>query len=121
MKRDMDLVRKIVFAMEEHPHGFAPDDLTFEGYSREQVGYHLYLMIQAGLVDGEDASTREFESPQGFASSLAWQGHEFADAARSDTIWNKAKEQVKEKVGGVTLALLIEVLKHQAKQALGIP
>lgn len=121
MKRDMDLVRKIVFALENHPHGFSPDELTFEGYSQEQVGYHVYLMIQADLIEGEDASTREFESPQGFASSLTWQGHEFADAARSDTIWNKAKAQVKDKVGTAGLGLLIEVLKHQAKQALGIP
>ena len=33
MKRDMDLVRKILMAVEEHDHGFAPRDVAFDGYS----------------------------------------------------------------------------------------
>ncbi len=120
MKRDMDLVRKIVFALEGHEHGHAPDELAIDGYTEEQIGYHVYIMTQAGLILGADATTRGNDSPNWIPISLTWDGHEFADDARSDTIWNRAKAQVRESVTTVGFGLLVEVLKHQAKQALGI-
>jgi len=42
MKRDLDLIRKMVLAMEEAPTGYAPEPL-FDGYTPAQVGYHAYL------------------------------------------------------------------------------
>ena len=120
MKRDMDLVRKIVFALEAHPHGHAPA-IKIEGYSKEQIGYHMYLMLQANLIEGLDVSGGGCESPQVEATNLTWQGHEFADDARSDTVWEKSKAVVKDKVGTVGIGLLVEVLKQQAKQLLGLP
>ena len=51
MKRDMDLVRFILMAVEEQEHGFARD-VRFDGYTEEQIGYHAYIMIEGGLVEG---------------------------------------------------------------------
>ncbi|MBL8800175.1 MAG: DUF2513 domain-containing protein [Planctomycetia bacterium] len=116
----MDLVRKLVFAIEEYPNGFAPDKLEVEGYTEEQIGYHLSLMLEAGLINGSDITHMGCTSPQAMASSLTWAGHEFADAARSDTLWNQAKKTVKEKVGSVSIAILTEYLQTLAKSALGI-
>ena len=48
MKRDMELIRKLVLALENEPTGYAPENLNIEGYTSEQVGYHAYLMIDAG-------------------------------------------------------------------------
>jgi|GEM_PF-7061885 len=47
MKRDIDLVREILLALEEHDHGYAPKDLEIRGYSKEQIGYHVWLMGRA--------------------------------------------------------------------------
>ena len=121
MKRDMDLVRKLIFAIEEHPEGFAPPTIEIEGYSGEEIGYHLSLMLEAGLIDGSDVSNFNCRSPQAIASSLTWKGHEFADAARNDTMWNKAKKTIQEKVGTVSIALLTEYLQNLARGALGLP
>jgi len=120
MKRDMDLVRKIVFALEEHEHGHAPHYFRIDGYDEEVVGYHVYIMTQAGLVNGADTTVRGDNSPSAIPLSLTWEGHEFADAARSDTVWNKTKAVIKDKVGSVGIGLLVEVLKQQAKQMLGV-
>jgi hypothetical protein len=120
MKRDMDLVRKIVFALEEYEHGRAPRSLKIEEYTDEQIGYHVYLMAEAGLVKGHSIGTMRSASPCWMATSLTWEGHEFAEAARSDTLWNNTKAVVKDKVGSVGIGLLIEVLKQQAKLALGL-
>ena len=40
MKRDMDLVRKILMVCADHEHGHAPRNLMIEGYSDEQIGHH---------------------------------------------------------------------------------
>jgi hypothetical protein len=120
MKREMDLVRKIIFALEERPSGFAPSDLTITGYIEEQIGYHVHLMIQAGLLEGADATTSEDKSPQAMATCLTWAGHEFADAARDESRWSKAMAIVKEKGGSVTIAVLTELLASLMKKAVGL-
>lgn len=53
--------------------------------------------------------------------ALTWSGHEFLEAARNDTIWKKAGEQIKKSGVDVTLSLLQEILKQLAKQSLGLP
>jgi len=117
MKRDMDLVRKILLTIEESPHGFFNEFPTIQGYSGEQVGYHSYLMIQAGLIEGADATTMDSESPEAIPTCLTWQGHEFLDACRNESVWTKAKEKIKSIGGEVPLdvlkTVLIEILKAQ--------
>lgn len=108
-----------MFAIEEHPSGWAPD-LVIEGHTEQQIGHHVHLMIQAGLVEGVDDTTGDSDGPSAMATSLTWSGHEFAAAARNDTVWNKAKVLVKDKVGGIGFGLLAEVLKQQAKHAVGL-
>ena len=49
MKRDMDLIRKILLLMEVEPQRKVPG---IEGYTSEQIGHHVYLMMQAGLIEG---------------------------------------------------------------------
>ena len=120
MKRDMDLVRKIILAIESHEHGSMDEMVVVDGYSDEQVGYHAHLMLQAGLIDGFDISARDENSPTVQPTSLTWAGHEFADNARNDTTWNKAKTTVAEKVGTVAFGVLTELLKKIAGQQLGL-
>jgi hypothetical protein len=112
MKRDMDLARQILFEIEGLPHG---DDVIFqpeiEGHSSDEVSYHMMLLVQAGYIEGEEA-------PDGWhARSLTWQGHEFLDAARDETRWNKAKKIVMEKGGAITFEMLKHLLLELMKNA----
>ncbi len=120
MKRDMDLVRKLVFAIEDNPEGFASDTLGIDGFTEEQIGYHLSIMLDAGLINGSEVAELDSSSPQAMASSLTWAGHDFAEAARSEALWNQAKKTIKEKVGSVSIELLKEYLQSLAKSALGM-
>ena len=120
MKRDLELIRKMVLAIEDAPSGWAPD-LKFEGYSDAQVGYHAYLLIDAGLATGEDASIMGSEAPEGSISNLTWAGHEFADAARDDTRWKTAMGTVREKGGTITIGVLTQLLVSLMKGAFGVP
>jgi hypothetical protein len=58
MKRDLDLVRLILKACEEHPHGFAPRTFELPDYSEEQIGYHIHLLGQAGLMRVIDSTIK---------------------------------------------------------------
>lgn len=120
MKRDLDLIRKMLLAVEDGPSGYAPH-LVFEGYTDEQVGYHAYLLMDAGLARGADVTSHSNNSPEAIVQSLTWEGHEFIDAARDDTRWQKAKSIVAEKGGGITLDLLKALLVSLTKTALGLP
>ena len=105
MKRDMDLVRSILLHIEEHDRQIGASTYTnikFQRYSLQQIGYHLKLLHQAGLIE-------DYDWPSG-AGSLTWNGHEFIDAVRNDTIW----ERTKKRFGEESLGLAFEVVKKVA-------
>jgi hypothetical protein len=120
MKREMDLIRSMVLAVEDAPHGFAVDDLVIDGYTREQIDYHAYLLIQGGLVRGEEISCFGDASPVGRISSLTWEGHEFAAAARDESRWKEATRIAKEKSGTVTVGVITQFLAALMKAPLGL-
>jgi hypothetical protein len=93
----MELIRKMVLAIEDAPTGFAPRNLTVDGYTPDQVGYHGYLMLDAGLAEGSKVSHMGSSSPEATLRNLTWAGHEFADAARDETRWKKPWASFKRK------------------------
>jgi hypothetical protein len=116
MQRNLDLIRDILLTIEQHPHGVAPE-LQIAQYTDEQVGYHCWLAIKAGLAQGHDVTSSGDKSPSAVIYSLTWEGHEFLDAARNEKAWAATKTKVKD-VGGWTFdlvkQLLVEWLKSQA-------
>lgn len=121
MKRDLDLIRKILLAVEAHPHGLAPDDLTIPGYTDEQVGHHNWLIVRSGLADGAETTSHQSESRSALIYSLTPAGHDFLDAARDDTTWKR----VTAAAGAVTIDVLTTALKEFAarllRERLGLP
>lgn len=91
MKRNMDLVRAILLAMEAHPTGYAPERFTIAGYDQDVIGHHIYLMAQGELVIAHDATTFGDASPIALPATITWKGHDFLDAVRNDTVSSKLK------------------------------
>ena len=121
MRRDMDLVREILLAIEKNekdPLGWI--DLELPNRSRKEVAYHVMLLHQAGLITAHDVSTMGADGFDWRPKSLTWQGHEFLEAARNDTIWRKAVGRMVEVTGGVSLDVLKDLLIASGKQALGL-
>jgi hypothetical protein len=116
----MDLVRRILLAIEANPSGRAPDKLRIEEYTEDQIGYHVTIMMEAGLVEGYDTNHLESESPTAAATRLTWEGHEFLDASRDESRWEKAKGVAKT-IGGATVGVLKGILTNiMTKQAEGL-
>jgi len=87
----MDLIRAILLKVEGNAHGFMPSQLEIDGYTKEQVGYHVYLMGQAGLAEVLTSRRDLDTSPSAVLKNLTWQGHEFLGASRNPGIWGQAK------------------------------
>lgn len=117
MKRDFELIRKLILAAEDNIEG----KIEINGYSKEQIGYHSYLLVDAGLAKGQDVTTiHDVVMPQWQILHLTSAGHDFADAARNESIWQKATGIVKEKAGSVTIDVMKQVLISVIKNALAI-
>jgi len=120
MKRDMDLVREILNWAEDQEHGFVEDNPKIEGYSEEEIGYHIYIMNEAGLVLAEEITSMADKSPRAVLLRLTWGGYEFLGAAKDNTIWNKAKNTIFKSATSITFDLLMEWLKAEARHKLGL-
>jgi hypothetical protein len=122
MKRDMELVRKFLFQIEDT---FALDafgqsaELQIEGYDSEAIVYHCLLLRDDGLIDAQDCGDVMTPSNIGI-QRLTSRGHDFIDAARSDTVWNKTLAKAKENGISLTIDLATQMLKATAKRALGL-
>jgi len=119
MKRDMDLVRNIMLILNEHDHGNAPQRIEIEGYSAEQIGYHCFIMNEAGLIEAADCTSMSSVSPEAIPIRLTWDGHEFIENASNDNIWNQTKGAIS-KLGDVSFAVWTSVLSKVVLDNLGV-
>lgn len=110
MKREMDLCRRILLEIEksnESPLGWT--EISLEDYSEEQVSYHIQLLDEAGLIEGEDVSTMAAHCWK--AKRLTFVGHDYIDTIRDEGVWVQSK-QVATKAGGWTLEILVGIAKE---------
>ncbi|MEX2495706.1 MAG: DUF2513 domain-containing protein [Woeseia sp.] len=119
MKRDMELVREILLKLNEYENGFAPNSFEISGYSDEQVGYHCFLLNEAGLIEAADVSSSSTPSPYGIPIRMTWEGHEFIENAQNDKVWVQTKEAVA-KLGDVSFSVWASVLSQVVLSNLGL-
>lgn len=115
MKRDVDLVRHILFEIERHGADCTLE-LLRDGSSREideRTRYHLRLCIDAGLAKELDRTASAAPCVR-----LTNAGHEFLDICRGDDRWQAAKWVVHQQTGGLSLAVLRAVLTKWAVQGI---
>jgi len=112
MKRDLDLIRKILMTLEEYEHGNAPSKLTVDGFTDEQIGYHCFILKEAGFIEATDTTTFGSKSPSALPRRLTWEGHEFIDNARDEKIWIQVKNKIKNTSGTVSISILTKVLTN---------
>jgi len=108
MRRDMDLIRAVLFKTEALPDANG-HSISVDGHDSEEVCEHLKLAQEAGLVE---ARFLRGEAATCVALRLTWEGHEFLDAARENKIWEKAKELAMRTAEGVTIISLKAALAH---------
>jgi hypothetical protein len=101
VKLDTDLVRQILLEVEELPFDGRFYDVVIEGHTEGEITYHVMLLHEAGLIEAADLSTLSGVCWK--PKRLTYNGHQFLDAARSDTVYQKAKSWMLRTTGTVTL------------------
>ena len=125
MKRDMELIRELLFKIEET----APDPVfnfgAFVDYSTHEVVHHLCLLQEAGLIHPvierfDNGSIRQTPHFWG----LKWEGCEYLDTIRDEDVWRKTKAAASQ-AGGFSLKVLAGVatglVLAEAKRLAGVP
>ena len=116
MKRDMDLIRKILINLENQEGPIRASQLDIPETNKEDVIYHAVLMNDAGLIKGKDFTADNYPRVLDvFIERITWEGYDFLDSARNEKIWKEVVKTVGDKVGTVAFevfkALLVEVSK----------
>lgn len=124
MKRDMDLLRNLLFQIEDKDVGLFNDILVeAPGIDQPILQGHLRLLTEAKLIDAITAPDCGDNFDYYTPIRLTWAGHDFLDSVRDPEIWSKTKEGA-ESAGGFTLELLAALakgfLKLKIKQHTGV-
>ena len=117
MKRNMDIIRLLLLQLE------GDDDAIeqLKNYSEKETAYNAALAVEAGLIEGEVLYTGVGKSEilAVDMDRLSWQGHDFLDAARDETLWKKAKQTVMKPAASFTFDLVKEWLKAEVRSRFG--
>jgi hypothetical protein len=103
MKRDMDLVRKILREAAESngpldASAFVSDDTSFAF-----VAYHVKIMEDADLIEARILRAKGSGTVIAEILNLTWEGQDFLDSVRSDDVWSKTKMTIAKAAGAASL------------------
>jgi hypothetical protein len=119
MKRDFDLIRSILLQVEAAPAGTYLQEVKRDDWiDGSTVAQHVALMAEYGLIEAKVASISQGRFAIG---KMTWEGHDFLDAARNDTVWNKTKEHLAKVGGSASLEIVKAVLLQITRSQLGLP
>lgn len=119
MKRDMDVVRRILLEIEET--GTCNTDtvnlkfLNGEQPTPEEIrehaitDYHYLLLVDAGFI-------RTLENKY-WVKGLSWEAHDFLDAVREETRWDRVKQHFVDQGKDVS-SMPLQVVKDVAMRFL---
>lgn len=121
MKRNWDLIRDLLFYVEDRgklDSWIDPIEAIKDKHDPDNILYNTKLIYEAGLIEWSDIS-----SHSGLAyriRGLTFEGHDFIDCIREDTIWNKVKNKLKDVGGAASLQVLVSLAKKTVTDHLGL-
>jgi len=122
MKRDMELVLKILEFLEQRQDISVIEKLEIPGYDNGVVAYHCRRMYEAGLLDAEavSSSTTPSRLINVLPFGLAWQGHEFLGSMRNRTVAAKVRERLGGTLADAPFTLIKELALAIGRSQLGL-
>ena len=120
MKRDLDLVRQVLLQVEALPAG-PPAQYRTSEIDDPVLLAHFELVIAAGLVNGKIARSQGTRGDVISISGLTWEGHEWIEMVRSETMWDETKSTLLENGGVLTFELTKAVAFKLLRARLALP
>ena len=120
MKRDMDLIRQLMLKIEALPAG-PPAQYRVGEVEDPVLLAHLEMLIGARLVLGKISQSHGSRGDVMSISGLTWEGHEWIETVRSQSVWNQTKTTLLENGGALTYELTKAVATQILRTRLGLP
>ncbi len=122
MRLNYNCIRDILLYVEDNTtfenNAIDATELTDYFKDKYEVGtiyYHIKMIAQANFVDDVTWSNGEPED----ISCLSWEGHQYLDSIRDDSIWQSVTEKIKP-LKSIPLEMIVPIATEFIKQKLGM-
>lgn len=125
MKIDHDLVRDILLLIEDSQSLTGPSDAELQavgesrGANREQVGYTLEKLNEAGFISDKPKSAGNTYFLL-ISGNLTYEGHSYLNNVRDDTVWNNTKSKIASTVRDASIEIVAKVAEGIIARSLGL-
>lgn len=107
MKRDFDLIRKLLIFFEERETTEHIDTPPIQGYDEPCIKYHLVLLHDAGFLRCEPVKSSTSDRViYVIPFELTWEGHEFLAKVKSDNVWRQVRDVIESKGGTLAFSVI---------------
>ena len=113
VKRDMDLIREILFKIEDK-NDLVLRVIELPERDYETVSRYVELLYDNGFIDGDKRRDYSQSFSEILVKDLSWDGHDLLDLIRSQDVWDKTKQGVID-AKSFSLDLLKSLAKGYAK------
>jgi len=108
MRRDSNLIRAILLAVEADAHCEVLRLPRIDGYSHEAVHFHVHLMVEKGFIQ-TPFEQRNIRQPW-VCLRLTWEGYDFLENIRDPVVWREVKKAAG-KIGSWSIETLAAIAK----------
>ena len=119
MKRDLDLVRQILLQIEALPAG-PPAQYRMSEIEDPVLLAHFELVLASGLVNGKISRSQSSRGDVISISGLTWEGHEWIETVRSQSVWDETKSTLLDSGAALTYDLTKAVATRILRGRLGL-
>jgi len=107
VKRDLELIRKLLIFFEEKESPQHVEVPPIEGYDELTIKYHLLLLHDAGLLRCEAVKSSTSDRVICVLPfDLTWEGQEFLARVKNEGVWQKVRTVVAAKGGSVAFSVV---------------
>ena len=119
MKRDFELIRALLFNFEQKENGNLVETPEIPEYNQSTINYHCRLLFDAGFLRCEPIrSSTSDRVIRVICSELTWDGHEFLERIKSDTVWRNIKNYAGEKGLALTFSVVTGITQKFISEAM---
>jgi len=122
MKLKKDCVRDLMKYFEKnlsYENDIQADSISIKKYSYEDILYTCDKLYEAGLIKAIRKNEIYSRYPIIIVQSITYDGHQFLDNIRDNTIWKETKNRMKE-VGSISINVMSQVAASIISSKLGV-
>lgn len=115
MRLTPDCIRDVLLEFETFHMGvYKADDFQdcLSSYGKEQTLYTLIKLFEGGYINGRLERSRDGQLITFRVYEMTFQGHEFLEKIRSDTVWNQKLKPVFTTIGSMSLEVISSVANN---------